>query len=186
MSSVSPKPSVVTSPARPVLPSIKALVISVVACTIGAVMSLGRTPALSSRAATPRRTASSGADGVVSVLSTTTVPLAASSSTRSVNVPPMSTASLQSAISSLLGEVGAGGREHVEDPALVELVVADEDRVAVPDGTRREVRLAGVEHDPLLRVGVVADAEVDLAAHHHAQLLVVGVMVQEAAGGPAG
>ena len=36
---VSPKPDVVTKAARPVLPSIKALVIRVVACTIGAVMS---------------------------------------------------------------------------------------------------------------------------------------------------
>ena len=46
MTSVSPKPVVVTMPARPILPSMSALVINVVACTIGAVISRGNTPAL--------------------------------------------------------------------------------------------------------------------------------------------
>ena len=105
-------PAVVTTPARPILPSISALVMSVVACTIGAVMSAGRTPALASSWRTPVRTPSSGADGVVSVLSTTTGPDAASSSTTSVNVPPMSTASRQSAVTSrpgLRGRLGSRG-----------------------------------------------------------------------------
>ena len=74
-----------------------ALVINVVAWTIGAVISPGRTPALASTVADTGRTPSSGAAGVVSVLSTTTRPEAASSRTTSVNVPPMSTASRQSA-----------------------------------------------------------------------------------------
>ena len=85
------------------------------------------------------RTPSSGAAGVVSVLSTTTRPDAASSSTTSVNVPPMSTASRQSAVvrsgrrrSALRAQVVARRGEHVEDPALAVLVVADEDAVAVP------------------------------------------------------
>ena len=43
-----------------------------------------------------------------------------------------------------------------------------------------------VEHHPLLRLLVVADPEVELAAHDHAELFVVDVMVQEAAGGAAG
>ena len=51
MSNVSPKPVVVTMPARPILPSMSALVMSVVACTIGAVMSAGRTPALAEQLA---------------------------------------------------------------------------------------------------------------------------------------
>ena len=153
MSSVSPNPAVVTTPARPILPSISALVISVVAWTIGAVISAGRTPALASSWRTPVRTPSSGAAGVVSVLSTTTRPVAASSSTTSVNVPPMSTASRQSGAdrrASAIAQVVARRREDVEDPALVVLVVADEDAVAVPDGSRREVHLAGAEHDPRL------------------------------------
>ncbi len=98
MSSVSPNPAVVTTPARPILPSMSAFVMSVVACTIGAVMSAGRTPALASSWRTPVRTPSSGAAGVVSVLSTTTRPETASNSTTSVNVPPMSTARRQSAV----------------------------------------------------------------------------------------
>ena len=107
MSRVSPKPLVVTSAARPVRPWISALVMSVVAWTMGAVISPGRTPALARREATPRRTPSSGAAGVVSVLSTTTRPDAASNSTTSVNVPPMSTASRQSLIAhSALGRSG--------------------------------------------------------------------------------
>ncbi len=71
-------------------------VISVVAWTIGAVISTGRTPARWRSCVTPARTPSSGAAGVVSVLSTTTTPESPSMRTTSVNVPPMSTASLQS------------------------------------------------------------------------------------------
>ena len=95
ISIVSPKPAVVTTPARPIFPSINALVMSVVAWTIGAVISAGCTPAFTRSWRTPARTPSSGAAGVVSVLSTITRPLAASISTTSVNVPPMSTASRQ-------------------------------------------------------------------------------------------
>src|SRR3546814_9411489 len=89
-----------------------AFVIRVVACTIGAVMSLGCTPALASSWVTPARTPLSGRDGVDSVLSTTTRPLSASRSTTSVKVPPMSTASRQSAIAVLLPD----GMEDVHDP----------------------------------------------------------------------
>ena len=53
MSSVSPKPVVVTMPARPILPSMSAFVMRVVACTIGAVMSAGRTAAFASSWRTP-------------------------------------------------------------------------------------------------------------------------------------
>ncbi len=59
-------------------------------------MSPARTPALASSCAHAVRTPSSGAFGVVSVFSTITSPDAASRSTRSVNVPPMSTARRQS------------------------------------------------------------------------------------------
>ena len=97
ISKVSPKPVVVTKPARPTLPSINALVMSVVACTIGAVISLGVTPAFAKSWRTPVRTPSSGAEGVVKVLSTTTRPDARSMRTTSVNVPPISTANRQSA-----------------------------------------------------------------------------------------
>ena len=135
-------------PALPILRSINALVMSVVAWTIGAVMSAGWTPALSSTSRTPRRTPSSGAAGVVSVLSTTTRPDAASSSTTSVNVPPMSTASRQSAslIRRPFRVPRARWREDVEDPDLAVLVVADEDAVAMPDAAWGEVDVASIEH----------------------------------------
>ena len=148
---------------------------SVVAWTIGAVISAGRTPALARTPSTPVRTPSSGAAGVVSVLSTTTRPDAASSSTASVNVPPMSTARRQSEPAA---EVLARRGEDVEDPHLVELVVADEHAVAVPDASRREVDLAGAQHGSLGRV-LGADAEVERAAHDDAELLLVVVVVED-------
>src|SRR3954447_3519213 len=184
---VSPKPAVVTIPARPILPSINELVISVVAWTIGAVISAGCTPALLSSCRTPERTPSSGAAGVVRVLSTITRPSAALISTTSVNVPPMSTASRQSgaAAASAISQVLSRWGEHIEDPDLVHLVVADEDAVAVPHRPRREVHLAGAELDARL-IPRFADAEVELAAYDDAELLLVDVMVQERSRGPSG
>src|SRR4051794_6629309 len=184
---VSPKPAVVTIPALPILPSINELVISVVAWTIGAVISEGCTPALFSSWRTPERTPSSGAAGVVSVLSTITCPSAALISTTSVNVPPMSTASRQSgaAAASAISEVLSRWGEHIQDPDLVHLVVPDEDAVAVPHGTRREIHLAGAELDARLILRF-ADAEVELAAYDDAELLLVDVMVQERSRGTTG
>src|SRR3546814_7704925 len=125
-----------------------AFVIRVVACTIGAVMSLGCTPALASSWVTPARTPLSGRDGVDSVLSTTTRPLSASRSTTSVKVPPMSTASRQSAIAVLLPD----GMEDVHDPDLAVLGgVADEVAVAVWHVLRRPVDVARAEGDALVR-----------------------------------
>src|SRR5438552_13602845 len=155
MRSVSPNPAVVTSAARAVLPSINALVTSVVACTTGARISAGDTPALARACVTPRRTPSSGAAGVVSVLSMTTRPVSPSSSTTSVKVPPMSTARRQSAIPVVL----AGRREHVEDPRLADLGVADEVAVAVRVIRRRPVHVARLEDVALLG----PQAEVELA-----------------------
>src|SRR6476659_3148515 len=119
---------------------------------MGAVMSAGRTPALTSSWRPPVRTPSSAAAGVVSVLSTITRPLAASIKTTSVKVPPMSTARRQSGAvdPSAIAQVLSRGREDVEDPHLVQLVVTDEHAVAVPDGTRRQVDLARTEHHPRL------------------------------------
>ena len=92
------------------------------------------------------------ADGVVSVLSTTTRAGGGVEQhdvgERAADVdgqPPVAVASV------ILAEVGSRWGEHVEDPALAVLVVADEHRVAVPHLARREVHLAGVEHDALAR-----------------------------------
>src|SRR4051794_15212429 len=170
MSSVSPKPVVVTIAALPVLPSISALVMSVVACTIGAAMSDGCTPALASNWVTPARTPLSGRDGVDNVLSTTTRPLSASSRTTSVNVPPMSTARRQSAIAVLLPH----GMEDVEDPHFVVVGgVAAEEAVTVGHVLRRPVDVAGPEHRAL----VGADAEVELPGDDQTELLVLRVPV---------
>ena len=87
------------------------------------------------------------------------VPIAASSSTTSVNVPPMSTASRQSRAAvrrqavrrQPSSQVVAGRGEDVEDPALAVLVVADEDAVAVPHVPRREVDLARPRAPPAPR-----------------------------------
>src|SRR4029078_2558874 len=83
------------------------------------------------------RTTSRGAAGVVSVLSTMTRTSRAFISTTSVKVPPMSTASRQSDVvgAAAIAEVLSRRGEDVEDPHLVHLVVADEDAVAVPDGS---------------------------------------------------
>jgi hypothetical protein len=79
---------------------------------------------------------------------------------------------------------GSRRREHVEDPHLVVLVVADEDALAVPDGGRGEVEVAGAQLVARAVVGV-ADAEVERAAHDDAELLLDVVAVQERAGGAA-
>ena len=164
-----------------------ALVISVVAWTIGAVMSAGLHAGLGeqrgARRCARRRAAPAG---VVSVLSTTTCPLAASSSTTSVNVPPMSTARRQSGDGHAdqpfrVRSVARRG-EHVEDPALVELVVADEHAVAVPDVIAARGRPRRRRATTRRLVVGVADAEVERAAHDDAELLVVDVVVQERSG----
>src|SRR5262245_35167596 len=95
----------------------------------------------------------------------------------------MSTASLQSA--SPIAQVLSRRREHVEDPALVQLVVADEVAVAVPDASRREVRLALTDRDAVLALGIRIDPEVERAAHDDAELLVAIVLVEERARGTA-
>lgn len=65
-----------------------------------------------------------------------------------MNVPPISTASRQSAgcsavaIGVVFCEVVAGRREDVQDPAFVVFVIADEDAVAVPDSFVGEVAVA--------------------------------------------
>src|SRR5438128_5719458 len=169
MSSVSPKPAVVTSPARAVFPSINAFVTSVVAWTTGARISAGDTPALASACVTPRRTPSRGAAGVVSVLSMTTRPVSPSSSTTSVKVPPMSTARRQSAIPVVL----AGRREHVQDPRLAELRVTDEVAVTVQVVGGRPVHVAGLQDVALLG----AEAEIELTLEDDAELLILGVAV---------
>ena len=130
----------------------RALVMSVVAWTIGAVISLGATLAFARSWVTPVRTPSSGALGVVSVLSTTTRPEAASRRTTSVNVPPISTASRQFVVGMglALPQIVAGRCEHVENPAFVELVVADEHAVAMPYTGWSEVHLVWVDHDALV------------------------------------
>ena len=61
--------------------------------------------------------------------------------------PPMSTASRQSALivapnGRIVDEICSWRGEHVEDRALAVLVVADEDRVAVPDRHRGEIDVA--------------------------------------------
>src|SRR5579864_3582351 len=155
MSKVSPKPSLVTRAARATLPSISALVTSVVAWTTGERTSAGAMPARARALVIPRLTPSSGRIGVLSVLSTTTRPVSPSSSTTSVNVPPMSTATRQSAIAVLLPHRA----EHVHDPDLAALGVADEPAVAVGQAAGRVVHVAGLQQDPLLG----ADAEVELA-----------------------
>ena len=117
-------------------------------------ISAGRTPALASSWRTPVRTPSSGAAGVVSVLSTITRPVAASSSTTSVKVPPMSTARRQSGAVDAISHCARSssrGREDVEDPHLVQLVVTDEHAVAVPHGARRQVDLARRRAPPVFR-----------------------------------
>src|SRR5438045_670775 len=118
----------------------------VVAWTIGAVMSAGATPALPSAPVTPRRTPSRGLAGVVSVLSTTTAPEAASRRTTSVKVPPMSTASRQSATSVVLPRWG----EDVQDPRLAGLGIADELAVAVGEVLGRPVDVARLEQLALI------------------------------------
>src|SRR3546814_13802073 len=122
-------------------------------------MSLGCTPALASSWVTPALTPLRGRDGVDRVLSTTTRPLSASRRTTSVKVPPMSTASRQSAIVVLLSD----GVEDVHDPDLVVLGgVADEVAVAVRHVLRRPVDVARAEGPPLVRpepeVGRAGDA----------------------------
>ena len=159
---MSPNPAVVTSAARPALPSMSAFVISVVAWTIGAVMSAGRTPVRGeqlgdARAHAVERVRRRGQHLVDGDRARS--PRRAS--TTSVNVPPMSTASRQSVASVTSSEILSRRGEHVEDPALAVLVVADEHRVAVPDVRRGEVDVARAEHDPLVVVGL-ADAEVEL------------------------
>src|SRR4029079_8766885 len=85
---------------------------------------------------------------------------------------------------SAIAQVLSRRREDVEDPHLVQLVVTDEHAVAVPDGTRCKVDLALTEHHTCFVVGFT-DAEVELAAHHDAQLLLVDVVMQERSGCPA-
>src|SRR5262245_22571137 len=144
-----------------------AFVTSVVACTIGAWMSEGAMPAFASTPRTPCFTPSSGRDGVLNVLSTTTRPESPSRRTASVNVPPMSTASRQSATSVLL----ADRAEDVEDPGLAGSGVGDELAVAVRHVLRRPVDVAGTEQ----RAAIVApDPEVELAGDDQPELLVVG------------
>src|SRR3954453_21142836 len=112
-----------------------------------------------------------------------TRPSAALISTTSVNVPPVSTASRQSgaADASAIAQVLSRWGEHVEDPDLVHLSVTHEDAVAVPHGPRREIPLARAEFDARLILWF-ADAEVELAAHDDAELLVIDVVVQERSG----
>src|SRR3954453_8768271 len=174
-------------PARPILPSINELVMSGVAWTIGAVISAGRTPALLRSWRTPERTPSSGAAGVVSVLSTMTRPSPALISTTSVKVPPMSTASRQSGAAdrSAIAQVLSRWGEHVEDPDLVHLFVTHEDAGAVPHGPRREIHLTRAQFNARWILWFT-DAEVELAAHDDAELLVIDVMVQERSGRTAG
>src|SRR5579864_477534 len=169
MSRVSPNPSLMTSAARASLPSISALVTSVVAWTTGARTSPGSIPARWRALSMPRLTPSSGRSGVLSVLSTTTRPVSPSSSTTSVNVPPMSTATRQSAIPVFLPHRA----EDVHDPDLAALGVADEMAVAVGQAAGRVVHVAGLQQDPLLG----ADAEVELAGDDQSELLVVGMPV---------
>src|SRR5579871_5765717 len=167
MSSVSPNPSLVTRPARATFPSISALVTRVVACTTGARTSRGSMPARCSALRTPRVTPSRGRDGVLRVLSTTTRPVSPSSSTTSVNVPPMSTATLQSAIPVFLPD----GAEDVHDPDFAVPGVADEPAVAVGQVLRRVIDVARPEHDALVR----PDPEVELPGDDEPELLVLGV-----------
>ena len=60
---------------------------------------------------------------------------------------PIGCRSKPSAIAQVLSRWG----EHVEDPDLVQLVVADEDAVAMPHGPRREVDLARARARPASR-----------------------------------
>ena len=131
---------------------------------------------------------------MVRVLSTTTRPEAASSSTTSVKVPPMSTASRQS-------------RAH-DDPCRHAGRRVGRCRLAVRGGAntsrihtssnssspmktlspcqtvgRGQVHVAGAQHPAGLVVGI-ADAEVERAAHDDAELLVGVVVVQERALAP--
>ena len=135
---MSPNPVVVTMPARPILPSISALVISVVACTIGAVMSAG------SHAGLGQQLTHAGAHAVErrgrrgQRLVDDDPPAGGVEQhdvgERAADVDgqaPVGAVEL-----SALAQVLARRSEHVEDPDLAVLVVADEDAVAVPDGSR--------------------------------------------------
>src|SRR5262245_24721377 len=121
-------------------------------------------PDLASSASTPRRSPTSGSDGVVSVFSVSTSPDTASSRTTSVKVPPMSTASRQSPIAIVL----AWRRKDVRNPAFAVLGVADEPAIAVIAPLGCPVHVTGSEH-----VVFAVDPEVQLTAEDDAELLVV-------------
>ena len=90
ISRASRNPAVVRSPVLAPLRSISALVASVVPWMRAATLA-GLRPASWSRVSTPCSTAWAGSLGVVRSLPTLTAPVASSTSTRSVKVPPMST-----------------------------------------------------------------------------------------------
>src|SRR3954463_2996269 len=137
-------------------------------------MSDGWMFAFDNAAMTPCFTPSSGRDGVLSVLSTTTRPVSPSRSTTSVNVPPMSTANRQSppfTVDSATPVLLTHGAEDVEDPRLTGARVGDERAVAVRHVLGRVVHVAGTEQGAL----VAADAEIELPGDDQPELLVVGV-----------
>ena len=90
ISRASRNPAVVRSPVLAPLRSISALVASVVPWMRAATLA-GPRPASWRRVSTPCSTAWAGSLGVVRSLPTLTAPVASSTSTRSVKVPPMST-----------------------------------------------------------------------------------------------
>ncbi len=78
-----------------------------------------------------------------------------------------------------------GRREHIEDPALVEFLVADEHALAVPDTLGCQVGLVGPDDITALVGLVVGDAEVEGASHDDPELFVVVVFVEERTLGPS-
>ncbi len=85
------KPRVVSRPVGAPRRSMTAFVQSVVPCTIESTDGSGTRWSGEQRRATPARTASDGSCGDVSSLAKCIVPVVSSTSTKSVNVPPMST-----------------------------------------------------------------------------------------------
>src|SRR5258705_11785843 len=93
----------------------------------------------------------------------------------SVNVPPISTANLQSdtevivdstscvscSWSALGAQIVAWRCEHIEDPTFVVFVVTDEDRIAVPNARAGEIDLAFTQLDATLDVFAFAYAKVE-------------------------
>src|SRR5437660_8614284 len=152
ISRTSRKPSVVTTPVRAPWPASTALMPIVVPWIISR-QSARSTAACSAQ----RRTPSSSSDGVLRALALTTAPVASSSATRSVNVPPMSTPILSATRApSWRGSIPEASARRWR--AGVTSASGERDLLALADGDGGGL---GLGHDPRVATGALEASDED-------------------------